>query len=112
MNSDHHLVFLHDFDSLFLSPGLLRKDSSRHIRERSDSAFREVWQDLGPASHDGPHDRDEQGLRFRHFHNPRRSARSRQTGKEVCLVFRRYFSNYVEIRSILTNRVCQSYRGF
>ena len=69
------------------SLGLLRQDPSWHLREWSDSAVREVRQDLGPASHDGPHDRDEQGLRFRHLHNQRRGPRSRQTGKEVCLVF-------------------------
>ena len=62
--------------------GILWQDSTRRIRERSDSSVRKVRHHLGPAPDDGPHDRPQQGLRLRHIHHQRRGSRSCQTGKQ------------------------------
>jgi hypothetical protein len=77
--------------------GLLRQDSSGHLRERLDSTLRKVRKDLGPAPHDGPHDGHEPRVRLRHLHNQRRSLRSSQTGN--LNIFRHHETKVKPVRS-------------
>ena len=63
------------------SSGFLWQNPPRDLRERSDTALREVRNHLGPALDDGPNDWPQPWLCFRDIHHQRCGSRSRETGK-------------------------------